>query len=590
MSQLQPVTSAPPLAFARPARALRGSLGRNLLFGVAAVPLALVALLLVVIVWLGLADDVHNGFLGPLTLRHYALLFSSPLVARAIANTIGFSLVTVAVAMSIGLAAAWLVERTNLPGKKAVYSTMTVGLLLPAFFQAMGWLFFLHPRIGMLNQWLMRLFDLDSSPLNIASVFGMGWVEGLGLAPLAFVMTSPILRAMNPAFEDAALVHGLSRGATLRKVVLPLMWPGLIAATIYILVIGTATFEVPAIIGLGSKILTFSTLVYISVTPEMGVPNYGEVGALSLPMILVSILMSWCYFRVIRFADRYAVVQGRGYRPRLIDLGGWSWLGWGLFAVYFAIAIGLPLVMMAWAAFLPFFQPFSWHALSQLTLANFRHIPLALIGRGAVNSLILMISVPLAALFFGLAISWVVTRSRIRGRQYFDWIAFLPHAVPSVVFAISFLVLALFLLPSNFPLYGTILILMVVYVVVRLSFTTRVLNAALIQLHVELEEVAQVSGIPMLTALRKIVLPLLAPAIVNLCLWNALLTFRELTVAAFLVTQNNVTLPVVVWGIWQSGGLGPAAASSLLFLAALVPVIVLYWIFGMRLLHDAGHP
>jgi iron(III) transport system permease protein len=568
----------------------RSLLGRATIFGVAALPLALVMLLLAVILWLGLAEDVHNGFFGPLTLRHYHLLITSPLIAKAIVNTVGFCIVTVIVAITIGLSAGWLVERTTLPGKKTIYSLMTLGLLLPTFFQAMGWLFFLHPRIGMLNQWLMQLFDLDDAPFNIASVVGMGWVEGLGLAPLAFVMTSPILRAMNPAFEDAARVHGLGRRATLMKVVLPLMWPGLIAAAIYILVIGAATFEVPAIIGLGGKILTFSTLVYISVTPEMGIPNYGEVGALSMPMIVLSILMSWCYFRVIRFGDRYAVIQGRGYRPRLMNLGHWAWLGWGLLAVYFTMAIILPLLMMAWAAFLPFFQPFSARAVSQLTLANFQQIPLTLIARGAVNSFILMISVPIAALVFGLAISWVVIRSGIRGRYFFDWIAFLPHAVPSVIFAISFLALALFLLPSNFHLYGTIFIVMVVYVVVRLSFTTRVLNGALLQLHVELENVAQVSGIPMLTALRKITLPLLAPAIVNLCLWNALLTFRELTVAAFLVTQDNITLPVVVWGIWQSGGLGPAAALSLLFLAALFPVIVLYWIFGMRVLGGAGHP
>jgi iron(III) transport system permease protein len=177
----------------------------------------------------------------------------------------------------------------------------------------------------------------------------------------------------------------------------------------------------------------------------------------------------------------------------------------------------------------------------------------------------------------------VVVRSGLKTRSFFDWIAFLPHAVPSVVFAIAALAIALFMLPQRVPLYGTIYILIIVYVLVRLSFATRVLNGSLLQLHRELEEVAHVSGIPILTTIRKIVFPLLVPTIVNLCLWNALLTFRELTMAAFLVTQNNVTLPVIVWNIWQSGGLGPPAALSLVFAAAFLPIVAIYWIYSFRI-------
>ena len=570
-------------AAARPTRRFRSAgLVQPLICGIAAAPLAIVFVLLAIIVWISIAAGTSSTILGPFTLRYYELLLTDPLIVAAILNTAGFCAVAVIVALAIGVTLAWFVECTSLPGKRAAYSVMTMTLLLPTFFQAMGWLFLLHPRIGMLNAWISQTLGLPAATISIANVIGMGWVEGIGLAPLAFVMTGPMLRAMNPALEEAARVHGSGPWTTLRRIVLPLMLPSILATAIYIAVIGTATFEVPAIIGLGSKILTFSTYVYINVSPEMGVPSYGAVGALSMPVIVLSVLLSWIYFRVIRRADRYAIVEGRAYRRQLIELGRLRWLGWILFGCYFAIAILLPLAMMLWAAFLPYFQPFSANAWRQISTANFHSLPFELLLKGVSNSILLMIAVPAAVLVLSFAISWVIVRSKMPGRFVFDWLAFLPHAIPSVVFAVATVLLALFILPRSLPLYGTIGIIFMVYVLVRISFTTRVLNGALLQIHKELEEAAYVNGLPMFATFRTVVLPLLRPAIVSVCLWNALLTFRELTAAAFLVTQDNITLPVVVWGIWQAGSLSKAAAAAVVFFVLFLPVMVLYWWIGAR--------
>ncbi|MGE0745522.1 MAG: ABC transporter permease [Rhodospirillales bacterium] len=559
---------------------LRRLTGRWLVFAIAGVPLLIVLGLLAVVIWVSFLEDVSGGLGGALTLRHLGTIYTDSLVWTALVNTAGFAVVTVVTAMAFGVAAAWLVERTDLPGKRLVYLLMTIGLLIPTFFQAMGWVFFMHPRIGMFNRWMMNLFGLSEGPVNIANVFGMGWVEGLGLASLAFVMTSPILRAINPALEEGATVHGLGRWHALRFIVLPLTWPALLAAAIYISVIAIATFEVPAIIGMANKVFTFSTLVYIKVSPELGTPNYGIVGALSLFLVGLSILLSWWYFRVIRLSHRYGVVQGRGYRPKLIQLGRYWWLGWLGLGIYFLLSKILPLLMMIWAALLPWFQPFSIQALKFVSWRNFEMINWSLVWRGAANTLILSLTVPTLALVFGLAISWIVVRTRQRQRFLFDWVAFLPHAVPNLIFALAAVIVALFVLPQWLPLYGSVMILVVVYVLVRISLTTRVLNGALLQIHSELEEAAHVSGISAIATLWKVIVPLLLPAMLNLWIWNALLSYRELTMAAFMVTQDNVTLPVVVWGFWNSGLGGQAAAVSLVFVATLIPLVAAYW--GLR--------
>jgi iron(III) transport system permease protein len=182
-----------------------------------------------------------------------------------------------------------------------------------------------------------------------------------------------------------------------------------------------------------------------------------------------------------------------------------------------------------------------------------------------------------------IAISWTVLRSGLRWRLTFDAVAFLPHAVPHLILAIAAVFTALFLLRGVVSLYGSLTILILVYTISRISFATRIINNSLTQIHPELEEAAFVGGLPLLQVTRKILLPLLKPALVYAWLWMALLCFRELTMASVLVTsQGNVTLPMIVWGLWLGGSLNQAAAANLVVLAFMLPALVLYLIFGRR--------
>ena len=162
---------------------------------------------------------------------------------------------------------AWLVERTDLPGKNFVFMLVTLGALLPTFFTAMGWVFLLHPRIGIVNRFVVDVFGLQQAPFNIASIIGMGWVEGLGLSSIAFIMVVATYRTMDPSLEEAARVHGLGIFRTLRYVTLPLTFPGIIAASIYVFTIALSAFEVPAIIGMSNKIFTFATFIFYKIQP-----------------------------------------------------------------------------------------------------------------------------------------------------------------------------------------------------------------------------------------------------------------------------------------------------------------------------------
>ena len=557
--------------------------GRWLFVAIAVAGLIPVLAFLLIVFWMGFWQG-GPGDPVVYTLKHYRTLFADAATYRTLANTIGFASTAVVVSLLFAVPTAWLVERTDLPGKNFVFALITIGALVPTFFTSMGWVYLLHPRIGIINKFLMEWLGLEQAPFNVASLVGMGWVEGLGLSSIAFIMIVATYRTMDPSLEEAARVHGLGIFRTLRYVTLPLTVPGIIAAAIYVFTIGLSSFEVPAIIGMSNKIFTFSTYIFYKIQPLEELPSYGTAGAVSSLLIVLALLLSWGYFRVLRFSHRYAVVTGKGYRPRLVELDNkGATLAWLFLGGFFVIAKLLPFLLLVWASLLRFFQPPSWAALEQVSLNNFYGLPWNLLMHGARNTVILMVVVPTLTLLLCLAISWTVLRSGLKWRLAFDAVAFLPHAVPHLILAIAAVFSALFLLRDIVPLYGTLTIVILSYTISRISFATRIINNSLAQIHPELEEAAFVGGLRLLQVMRKILLPLLKPALVYAWLWMALLCYRELTMASVLVTsRENITLPMIVWGLWLGGSLNQAAAANLVVLAFMLPALIVYLYFGRR--------
>jgi iron(III) transport system permease protein len=208
---------------------------------------------------------------------------------------------------------------------------------------------------------------------------------------------------------------------------------------------------------------------------------------------------------------------------------------------------------------------------------------LSFAGPAIENTVILIFVVPTVTAIFSLVISWVVVRSQLKGiAGLYDALAFTPHAVPSIILALGAMVIGLWYMPSVIPFYGTLNILLAVYIVTWLGFGTRVYNSALVQIHRELDEAGSVFGLKRLTVLTKILLPLIVPAVVYTWVWVALLVYRELTVAAFLASQSNVVLSTFVWQQWQQDT-QRGAALSIVMILAMMPLIAIYFWAGRRM-------
>jgi iron(III) transport system permease protein len=218
----------------------------------------------------------------------------------------------------------------------------------------------------------------------------------------------------------------------------------------------------------------------------------------------------------------------------------------------------------------------------KMSFAGFYNLNWDLFWRGLHNTILLVVAVPLVTLILAFSVSWLIVRSRSSLRYMLEFGAFLPHALPEVILAIGALLLALFVLQGVVPLYGSVWLIAIVYVISRLAFATRALNSSLLQIHKELEEAAYTAGLSTVRTSWRIVVPLLRPTLMSVWIWSAILVYRELTVAVFLISQESITLPAVIWSYWFSGATTQAAAVTLLMTLVLTPLILIFWWFGRR--------
>jgi iron(III) transport system permease protein len=484
-----------------------------------------------------------------------------------------------AIAMFFAVPLAWLLNRTDIPFCSFFITMLAVSVIIPGLVKAMGWIMLLSPQIGLINQLLMTLFNLAHAPFDINTLWGISFVQGLSLAPSMFFLISGPMRMLDPALEEAAEVAGANRWKTLRWVTSPMLWPAIFGGAIYIFMTAIAIFEVAAVLGGLSENRILATEIFLAVQPFEGAMEirYGVAGVYGLLIIGPSLVALYFYFQSIRQTHRYAVITGKGYRPKIISLGPIRL--WGvLFAVcYVLLAVVMPFLVLVWASLLPSLRMPSADALSLVTLRWYKEIYYVVGGWEVLkNTILLVVMTTLLVLFFSFMVSWVVVRTRLRTRGMLDTIAMLPHAIPGLGFAFAFLIvgiLAVRWFPS-LPFYNTVWIIVAANVLNRLSYSTRITNAALIQVQQDLEDAALVCGAKKWVSMWHVMVPLIRPSLVFAGLWTALLVFREVSMALLLGGPRNKVLATQLWILWRQGNLNEAAALS----------IVLIFVMGLLIL------
>jgi ABC-type sugar transport system permease subunit len=229
------VEIAAPRAFSSSLSWARQRLGPNIFFG--AVILVMLWLVLVPMGQLVLNSFRvgHPAVPSPFTLKNYTVGFANPLTYQMIWNTVFFAGAGTFITVFIAVLFAWLTERTNMPGRNLAWSLLLVPLAMPGFLFSMAWIFLLDSRVGVINMWLRALFslfgwDFETGPINIYSMGGMIYLDGLRGVTTVFLLVVGAFRAMDPNLEEAARISGAKGWTTFRRVTLPTLLPAIFAA------------------------------------------------------------------------------------------------------------------------------------------------------------------------------------------------------------------------------------------------------------------------------------------------------------------------------------------------------------------------
>lgn len=528
--------------------------------------------------------DVAPGRPGYLafdfTLENYLRAFRSGDLLSSSRNSLFFAGPAAGSAFVVGTYLAWLTQRTNTPFKTAFYVLALGQVVLPGILSTVAWIFLLSPRIGLLNQFLATAFGLPNTTLNVYTLPGMIWVQGLDMLPLSFLLMSAVLRSMDPALEESANVSGAGHLATFRRVTLPLMRPGALAVLILLCVNGLEAFEVPALIGVRANYLVYSTEVYLA-TRSMPRLDVGLAGAFAMVLVTLSVIAVVMYYRLLGSGEKFSTISGKGFRPRQIDLGPWRYVTAGSGLLVLGVMFVLPLVTIVWASLLPFLQYPSAESLSRITLNNFvRMINDPLVPRAFMNSFILGVAASVLVCLITSVTAYIVTKTRLPGRTFLDTLAFVPLAIPGVIIGLSILWTYLIV---KIPIYGTLWIILAAYLTKYLPVAMRINSASMTQIHRELEEAALMSGASWLRTFRSILWPLMTPGLVASFIWVMVHAFREVSVGVMLYVQGTETLGVALFDLTVDGGNYPkVAALGVLIFAILIGMSLLARLVGEK--------
>jgi iron(III) transport system permease protein len=521
------------------------------------------------------------------SLQNYIAAYTMPRFYEALGTTVLLSAVGTFITLAIAVLFAWLIERTDMPLRNLAWTLILIPMAIPGVLFALGWGLLLSPKTGVINVVLRNSLawigiGIDAGPLNIYSLGGLIFLDGLRGVTTIFLMLVGAFRMMDPTLEEAARVAKANGRSTFFGVTLPVLLPAILTAGMYSFISSMDSFEAPLAVGLPAGIFLLSTLIYF--TTRMQAPiNYGLGAAFSVLYMILMILLLIGYRRAVRFSDRFSTVTGKGYRPRVISLGRWRYAALGIFVAYFLLTVAAPFAILLWASLLPSYRVPSMQFLSLVTLRNYAEVfSQPHIFSVIWNTLWLMALSATATMVLAFVVSWVIVRTQVRGRAFLDTFLFLPHAIPGIVVALA-LVMAYLTPPLNqLRIYGTVWIVAMALIAGYIAFATRLMNTAIVQIHKELEHAAYVCGATVTRTMFYITLPLLFPAFAAGWVWVAVHSLRAFSAPLMLASKGNQVFAILMWEYWEAGEVPMASSLGVLLILVLIPLTLFMRRFIVR--------
>lgn len=569
---MKTVAAQPPRA-GTPARGLRRRLDPGVALALAAVIVVVLGLVVYPTVTV-LIESVLIG--GRFTLERYARFFTSLYFQETLWNTLLVAGISTVLSMVLGFVFAYGLTRTKIPFKAFFAAMAVVPMLIPAFLMAFS-LILLWGRNGVVNRWAYALGEW----LGLADPWALQWVifgshgvifaQTLTFFPLAFLIFTAALSALDTRMEEASEDLGGTYWYTMRRVTLPLVLPAVASSALLVFMFNASAFGAPAILGGGRLFFrNASMLAPEAIIQILGAQSDWGMGATIAVVLVVPSLLIFVVGEYVLRRRSFITVTGTptAIRPRKVP----RIVEAGVFAVCAATSIVL---LAIFAVLLAGAFTRTWGVNWDFTL---RHMEVALnaSARSIQNSLILSATGAVAAAVFGILAAYLFTRVRFVGRQAVDFTAMLPYALPGVVMGLGFAV-AFGGRVGFLVLSGTWAIIFLNHAIRRMPFGLRSGSSALRQIDPALEEAGADLGGPPQYVFRRVTFPLLRATVLGAIVFGFINMMTDITAVIFLVSPNWRLLSIDLFNAIDAGRLGVAAALSVIMIGVTLVVLIVVW-------------
>lgn len=511
---------------------------------------------------------------GHLSLGHYIRIARDGATYQVLANSLVVSVWATAGGTALGVALAWLVSRTDLPGRRVWRTLVLLPYMIPPFIGAIAWVYLLSP-VGYVNQAWMTLTGSPDPLFVIYGQTGIIFVLMLYGYPIVYLAALGVLERMDPSLEEAARMARAGPARVLRDVTLPLILPGILAGALLLMMSSLANFGIPAIIGFPARYFVLTTKIYSTILNFDLRDNLRIAAALSIWFVVIAAVLLRLQ-RMLLGRRRFTVVGGQAAARHLVPLGRWRYPVAAALGAFVVVSVILPVVAIALTSLIRAYGLPPVRA--NLTLQHYATVFLGVpkVHRAIVNSLGLAAASATLIVVLAAGIGYLLTRVRIRGAAFLELVITIPYAVPGTVVALAMILAWVRPVPVlGIRLYDTIWILLLAYVARFLVFGVRTVMAGLAQVHGSLEEAARISGAGPVRAFRDVVLPIIRPSLVSGWFLAFVPAVAELTLSILLFSVGNETLGVVVFGLHDEGKIALSAALALMVTVLMVTINLL---------------
>jgi iron(III) transport system permease protein len=510
------------------------------------------------------------------SIRSFALIFENPTLMQGLVNSFKVATTTTTLACCIAIPLAIISTRYNFPGKRIFAALVLVPMILPPFVGGIGFKMIMGSQ-GSLNTLLGTEIDF----IGLSQFWGMCIVQALSLYPVIYLNTSAALANLDPALDECAENLGAGFFKRLFTITLPLIRPGIFAGATIVFIWSFTELGTP---------LVFD---YRAVTPVQVFDGLKEVERSAEPYALTVLMLFVAIgaYMIGKFLfggkghEMFAKASRAGQEVKLS--GALAWLATGLFTFITFVAI-LPHLGVIGTALSGTGQWYESVLPKEFTLAHFKQALTSDMAAGSIAMSLLLASTAVGFdIVLGILIGYVLVRTQVKGRWLLDALCMLPLAVPGLVMAFGFVALSL-----NWPfgkgnpledlsIVGSdpnpIPFLIAAYAIRRLPYIVRATVAGLQQTSGQLEEAAVNLGATRFTAVRRIIVPLIAANLIAGALLAFSFAMLEVSDSLILAQQEGdypITKAIYAFANRLADGPHVAAAMGVWGMALLAITLV----------------